>query len=72
MLKTYQETNKIIYFLCPMFPIYLENDLNQAKEPSKRDDVISFLHPTILEDKILWNTSVTLTSPLSWALIKVF
>jgi len=55
-----------------MFPIYLENDLNQAKEPSKRDDVISFLHPTILEDKILWNTSVTLTSPLSWALIKVF
>jgi len=36
-----------------MFPIYLENDLNQAKEPPKWDDVISFLHPTILEDKIL-------------------
>jgi len=53
MLKTHQETNKILYFRCPMFPIYLENDLNQAKEPSKRDNVISFLHPTILEDKIL-------------------
>ena len=36
-----------------MFSISLENNLNQAKEPSKQDDVIYLLRPTILKDKIL-------------------